>query len=93
MRTLFENIVPELGKLLNLHDDFDYKNLIYSIYEKELENQGAQRITLYDFEKTVAAVNNYVKNSQNIIIDMKSINKDKLTKSITWDIINDINNK
>lgn len=93
LRTLFENIVPELGKLLNLSDDFDYKNLIYSIYENELENQGAQRINLYDFEKTFIAVNKYVKNSQKTNFDIKNINKDKLTKSITWDIINDINNK
>ena len=92
LRTLFEDIVPNLGKLLNLHENFNYKDLIYSIYERELENQEAQRINLYDFEKTFFAVNRYV-SSQNINLGNRNINKDILTKSIAWDIINDINNK
>lgn len=92
LRTLLENVIPELGKLLNLHYNFTYKDLVYSIYEKELENKEAQRINLYDFDKTFYAVNKYVKKyGENL--SYRNSNKDKLTKNIIWDILKDISQK
>ena len=49
LRTLLEDIIPKLGEILGLDKDFSYKDIIYSIYERKLEENNINRIELYDF--------------------------------------------
>lgn len=70
-RTIVEVIIPEVGKLLNLDEDFTYSDFLSSIYEEKLIEQGMDRLNIYDFDKTVEAV------EKTIVIDKESIEKYK----------------
>lgn len=94
-RTLVESIIPKLGEHLNLHKEFSYKELFYSVYEKKLEDSNIDRVKLYDFNKVVEVVNTNINSNINWgnNFEIKSIipiKNNKFTKLLTNIIINDI---
>lgn len=98
LRTLMESIIPKIGEMLNLHKEFSYKDLFYSIYEKKLEENSINRLRLYDFNKVVNVVNKNINCNKAIASNFEvrpilSLQKSKLTKNITNCIIKDIKNQ
>lgn len=98
LRTLLEVLIPRMGESLGLIDNFSYKDLFYSIYEKKLEENNINRFKLYDFHKLYDVVNKNINENKNIILeyDNKSIipvQKNKLIKIVTNNIIKDFSNQ
>ncbi|RDY24994.1 patatin-like phospholipase family protein [Romboutsia maritimum] len=98
LRTLMESIIPKIGDMLNLHKEFSYKDLFYSIYEKKLEENSINRLRLYDFNKVIDVVNKNINCNKAMASNFEvrpilSLQKNKLTKSITNCIIKDIKNQ
>lgn len=97
-RTLFENVIPKIGEVLNLPKEFSYKQLFYSVYEQKLQENGINRVNLYDFSKLVGTVHkNYKSNSNSEEINENKsvvpVSKSKLPKVITYQIIGDFKNQ
>lgn len=93
-RTLLENVIPRLGEVLNLQKEFSYKELFYAVYEQKLQENGINRISLYDFNKLVDTVHrNYKTNKDseeiNEVRPVIPIAKSKLPKVLTNQIISD----
>lgn len=98
IRTLLENVIPKLGEILGLQKEFSYKDLFYSVYEQKLQENGINRLNLYDFGKLVDTVHKNYKSSKDSeeINETKSIvpiQKSKLPKVITNQIIADLKNQ
>lgn len=50
-RGLFEYIIPKLGSILGLTEDFSYEELIISLLEKRAEGSQIDRFKIYSFEE------------------------------------------
>lgn len=97
-RTLLENVIPRLGEVLNLQKEFSYKDLFYAVYEQKLQENGINRVSLYDFTKLLSTVHRNYKTNKNSeeINEVKSIipvAKSKLPKILTNQIIGDFRNQ
>lgn len=98
LRILIEKIVPTLGDLLDLKKDFTYKDLVFEIYERKLDELGVERLKQYKFKDIFYFINKNCEFRQNnniISPNLKLIKplKEKIIKSILTDIIIDIKDR
>ncbi len=49
-RVLFEKLVPKMGSLLGLKEDFSYEDLLIALLEKKAKDLGIKVYQIYDFE-------------------------------------------
>lgn len=92
IRTLLEDIVPKVGDILELPNDFTYKDLFYSVYEKKLQENEINRINLYDFNKVINLINKNINSLKTSRLNLESsktiyIPKQKLVKALTNNLL------
>lgn len=57
-RVLFEAIVPKLGSILNLNNDFTYEDLLVGLLDKKSEMLEIERFKIYSFDELLSLVKN-----------------------------------
>lgn len=49
-RVLFEEVIPRVGSILGLKEDFSYEDLLIALLEKKAKDLGIKVYQIYDFE-------------------------------------------
>lgn len=55
-RSLFELIIPKLGALMGLQDEFNYEDVFVSLLEKKALKLGVKEYKIYKFQELIKAV-------------------------------------
>ena len=74
-RTVFEQIIPKLGSLLSLKEDFSYEDLVTSLLEKKAEQFEVKPYKIYSFDDLLKAVKNIGPFEEDNIENSNSIGK------------------
>lgn len=84
-RVLFEYIVPKLGSLLGLSDDFTYEEFLISLLEIRAEKSGIDRFKIYTFEELKSSIsfNNSFMETRDLTEDDKHSSVFHILKEIT----------
>lgn len=53
LRSLFEEVLPKIGKMLDLEQDMSYEDLAISLIERSMHEAGMERFRIYHFNEVI----------------------------------------
>ena len=56
MRYIVENLIPKMAKEFNVKNDYDYRDILYLLIEREAKKKHIDRLKIYSVDELVGEI-------------------------------------